>query len=93
MESRLPLPTREDLPDPEVEPESSLILALPEFFQISFASRHIMSWRLLPAFGPEFSPLVFSSSTLFLIGTYHCETTQARGYYRAWPRQVALVNI
>ena len=84
MESRLPLPSPEDLPDSEVEPESSLVLVLPEFFQVSFASRHIMGWRLLPAFGPpEFSPLVFSSSTLFLIGTYHCETTQARGYYRA----------
>ena len=48
--------------------------------------------RLLPLLAPpEFSRLVFRGSTMFLIGT-SCETTQASGFHRAWPRWVVSVH-
>ena len=41
---------------------------------------------------PEFSQLLFGGNTMFSIGTSCCETTQASGYHRAWPRWVVSVN-
>ena len=42
---------------------------------------------------PEFSRLVFSGCTMFLIGTSCCETTHARCYYCTWPRREVSVNV
>ena len=49
--------------------------------------------RLCPLLAPpKSSRLVFTSSTMFFFRTSCCETPQARGYHRAWPRQVVLVK-
>ena len=43
---------------------------------------------------PKFCQLVFSSSTMFLMGTSCCETTceDASGHYCTWTKQVVSVN-
>ena len=53
---------------------------------------HIVSSLLLLA-PPEFSQLVFSGSTMFLIGTSCCEETRASGYPCVWLRWAVLVNV
>ena len=52
---------------------------------------HIMGWCLLPPSSPS-CILPVSFSTVLLIGTSCCETTHARGYHHAWPRQVVSGN-
>ena len=48
--------------------------------------------RLLPFSPPQFFPLVFSGSPVFLIGTFCCDTAHARGWCGAWPRRPVSVN-
>ena len=71
---------------------SLLLLASPQCFRVSF-TRHTMGWRVLPPFGP--SRILLVSFLWQHRGLYQdllCETTQARGYHRAWPRQAVSVN-
>ena len=49
----------------------------------------VSSFLLAP---PRSSQLVFSGSTLFVIRTSSCETTQASSYHCSWPRQAVLVS-
>ena len=49
----------------------------------------VSSFLLAP---PRSSQLVFSGSTLFVIRTSSCESTQASSYHCSWPRQAVLVS-
>ena len=49
----------------------------------------VSSFLLAP---PRSSQLVFSGSTLFVIRTSSCETTQASSYHCSWPRRAVLVS-
>ena len=62
--------------------------------RVSGRLAYILGWRLLPPWAPpEFSRLVFSGSTMFLIRACCGETARANGYYhRAWPRQAVSVD-